>query len=399
MVLNLWNSLRGYVVIEVSGFSVERFMNLATHKGVYIWDVRFEGSAAQMKVSVRAFRLLRGCARKTKCVIKIKSKHGLPFLAFRYRKRKILACGILFFAIVVYFLSSFVWLVEVSGNERVAAADILRQVSAEGLKAGARKSHIDTGQLEQILFTRFPELTWADIYIKGTKAVISVAEALPEQEFIDRTTPCDIVAKKDGLIIGMATSAGTPLKREYDVVKKGEMLVKGEIVAGNDETGEIREYVRARAEVWAKLYYDMTFFVPYVYTEKEYTGRNSRGYRLNFFNRNINLINAGNPFENYDKIVSHKQMNFGEDYPLPIIMITDKLREFVPVERTRDAAQAMELAEKIANSRIIREFDFETDIYDKEFKFEEEDNGMRVTVLITALERIDEAVPIQPWER
>ena len=75
MVLNVWNSLRGYVVIEVSGFSVERFINLATHRGVYIWDVCFEDGAAQMKVSAKAFRLLRYCAKKTKCKIKIKSKN------------------------------------------------------------------------------------------------------------------------------------------------------------------------------------------------------------------------------------------------------------------------------------------------------------------------------------
>jgi len=392
MILGLWSGFRGYVVIEVSGFSVERFMNLATHRGVYIWDVHFEDGVAQMKVSVKAFRLLRGCARKTKCVVRIKSKHGLPFWMFRYRKRKVLLLGVLFFAVAMYVTSSFVWLVEVSGNEQIAASDILRQVAAEGLKAGAHKSKIDEDRLEQLLFARFPEITWADIYLKGTKALISVAEALPEQEFVDRTTPCNIVAKKDGLIIGMSTSSGTPLKKEHDVVKKGEVLVSGEIVAGNDDIGEIREYVRARAEVWAKLYYDMTLFVPYAYTEREYTGKTVRGYRLNLFGRNINLISTGNKFENYDKIVTRKQINFGQDYPLPFIVITDEYREFVPRERLRGEEDAKELAERMVTARIIREFDFETDIYDKELNFLPEGDGIRVKAMITALERIDEAV-------
>ena len=392
MVLDIWNKFRGYVVIEVSGFSVERFMNLATYKGVYIWDVRFEEGTTQMKVSAKAFRLLRGCARKTKCTIKIISKHGLPFWAFRYRKRKILLWGIVFFVLVMYTMSSFVWLIEVSGNEQIASSDILRQLSGGGLNVGVRKSKVDQSRLELILYTRFPEITWADIYIKGTKALISVAEALPEQEFIDRTTPCDILAKKDGLIIGMAVSAGTPLKKEYDVVKAGEVLVSGKITAENDGVGQIYEYIRARAEVWAKLYYEMTLFVPYTYTEKEYTGKKCQGYRLNFFNRNINLINAGNKFVNYDKIVSHRQLNFGEDYPLPIIIITEQCREFVLVERIRDDEQAREIAERMVNSRIMREFDFETDIYDKALSFKQEENGIRVSALITALERIDEAV-------
>ena len=40
MFLSVWNYLRGYVTIELSGFSVERFMNLASHKGIYLWDIK-----------------------------------------------------------------------------------------------------------------------------------------------------------------------------------------------------------------------------------------------------------------------------------------------------------------------------------------------------------------------
>ena len=54
MFLTIWNYLRGYVVIEVSGFSVERFINLAAHKGVYIWDVNRVGGKTLMKVSTKA---------------------------------------------------------------------------------------------------------------------------------------------------------------------------------------------------------------------------------------------------------------------------------------------------------------------------------------------------------
>jgi similar to stage IV sporulation protein len=190
----------------------------------------------------------------------------------------------------------------------------------------------------------------------------------------------------------MATSAGTPLKKEHDVVRQGEVLVSGEIVAGSYDTGEIKEYVRARAEVWAKLYYDLTLFVPYQYTEKVFTGRTDRGYRLNFFNRNINLINAGNKFANYDKIRTHRQMSFGADYPLPIILITDECREFIPTERLRSLEQVMELGERMVTARVIREFDFETDIHGKELEFVLEENGVRVNALITAVERIDEAI-------
>jgi len=79
MFLSVWNYLRGYVTIEVSGFSVERFMNLASHKGIYLWDIKKYKSKIQMKVSIKGFKLLKSCAKKTKCKIVIVEKKGCPF--------------------------------------------------------------------------------------------------------------------------------------------------------------------------------------------------------------------------------------------------------------------------------------------------------------------------------
>ena len=124
MFLILWNYIRGYVAIEVSGFSVERFMNLAVHKGVYIWDVDKRSASVSMKVSVKGFRMLRSCAKKTKCKISIVGKTGLPFVAFRYRRRGIYIFGALLFVFALYFLSSFVWLIEIQGNDRIGKESI-----------------------------------------------------------------------------------------------------------------------------------------------------------------------------------------------------------------------------------------------------------------------------------
>ena len=41
MFLALWYYLHGYVMITVSGFSVERFVNMATFRGIYLWNIWF----------------------------------------------------------------------------------------------------------------------------------------------------------------------------------------------------------------------------------------------------------------------------------------------------------------------------------------------------------------------
>ena len=49
MFLALWNYIRGYVIIYVTGFSVERFINMAVNKGIFIWDVIQEKNMVIMK--------------------------------------------------------------------------------------------------------------------------------------------------------------------------------------------------------------------------------------------------------------------------------------------------------------------------------------------------------------
>lgn len=53
MFLALWNYIRGYVIIYVTGFSVERFINMAVNKGIFIWDVIQEKNMVIMKASVK----------------------------------------------------------------------------------------------------------------------------------------------------------------------------------------------------------------------------------------------------------------------------------------------------------------------------------------------------------
>ncbi len=396
MILQMLNGVRGYVVIEVSGFSVERFVNLATRKGVYIWDLESSGSSVRMKVSARGFKELHICARKTKCKIKIESKHGYPFVAFKYRKRKVLTYGVVLFLGLIYVMSSFVWLIEINGNERVGNEEIMNALSGNGLKVGVFKAKADIDSLEEALLVQFKDLSWVDIYMKGTKVTVSVAEVLPRQELIDRQSPANIIAKKDGLIMSIATSAGTPKVKEHDVVKKGDLLVSSELIVKEDETGTIKEYVRARSEVWGKMYNEIEFTVPFEYTEKEYTGEIYKGYSINVINKNLNLIKPSKNYANYDKITSRKQLKFGENYPLPIIISTEDYREFKPIKKIYSEEQAKQIAEKIINNRVIREFEFEADIYDKQIEFVSDGKSLLVKALITSFERIDELQEFTP---
>jgi similar to stage IV sporulation protein len=297
MFLSIWNYLRGYVTIEVSGFSVERFMNLASHKGIYLWDIKKYKSKIQMKVSIKGFKLLKNCASKTKCKIKIVEKRGCPFFIHKYRKRKVMASGVLIFFGLLYFLSSFIWLIEVKGNERIDSQDLMKALNDYGLKIGILKMKVDIDEVEGFLRDSFPDIAWTAVEIKGTKLTIELTETVEKPLIVDRSTPCNLIAQKTGLIVSITTRSGTPKVKANDVVKKGDLLVSGEIILKEDEEGVEKKYVHADADIIAKTRYELTYDQDLYYIEKQYTNNIKKQYAIKFLDKEFKL---------YKKDISYK---------------------------------------------------------------------------------------------
>jgi len=90
LIFRLWNYIRGYVIIFVEGYFLEKFVNICTRRQILLWDIqRDRNSKMTLKVSIRGFKMLKPVAKKTGCRVKILEKRGLPFLLNRYRTGKL----------------------------------------------------------------------------------------------------------------------------------------------------------------------------------------------------------------------------------------------------------------------------------------------------------------------
>ncbi|MCL2215950.1 MAG: sporulation protein YqfD [Defluviitaleaceae bacterium] len=395
--LGIWQFTKGYVRLAVTGFSVERFLNMAAYRGVYLWDVERTPKGVELNVSINGFKKLKGCARKTKCRTKIIQKNGLPFILHRYRKRKLLVGGILFFLTGLFVLSSFIWRIEIEGNDFLHQDTVMAFLEEQGLRTGALKFRLDDRELQRAILNNFPEVSWADVHTRGTRTTILIAEALPSQELLDRQSPTHVIATSEGLITAIVTGAGAPMVRQNDVVRPGDMLVSGILELEPDTPGTALVYVHAYAEIWARRYHPIEFSVPFAYEEKIFTGRTANSHSLQLLfvgNRRITLPSGGNSFNSYDRITTRHQIGASGNYPLPFVLITEHYMEFTPQPRTRTPEEARDLAERLITSRIIREFDFGIDIVGRQVEFQETPDALIVTALITTHERIDKQVPI-----
>ncbi len=129
--------------------------------------------------------------------MEIVDKIGLPFLFHKFKNRKMLGAGILIFLILVIFLSSILWEIEVFGNEIINSQAIMQVLERENIKLGMIKYKIDKDYIEGILLNEFEIFSFVSLKIKGgTKLLIEVKEQLLIPEQINTSIPCNIVANK-----------------------------------------------------------------------------------------------------------------------------------------------------------------------------------------------------------
>ena len=338
--LKVYNYIRGFLTITVEGYFIERFLNICTRRNIYLWNVRRRGTnKMSMNISINGFKKLGTVGYKSKSAVKIVRRRGWPFLIKKYKKRHAFFAGIIVFVAMVILMTSFVWAVEVTGNDTVSKSDIKEALARAGLKTGMPRFQIDVDDIENNIMMERDDLIWVGINIKGTRAKVEVKERRQIPDIIPEDQPCNIVARIDGVIESIDVRSGEKLAKIGDVVSAGEFLVSGALPS--DVVGV--RYVHARADVFAKTWHEETRKIVYIIEEHNLTGRFQNKNSLEIFGFRINFyINSGNSYSNYDIINSEKQYGFGENYLLPIQMNFETCREIDIVTKELSEEEAYE---------------------------------------------------------
>jgi similar to stage IV sporulation protein len=220
----IFDRLGGTVQVKLTGSHTERILNLLLSRGVYIWDVRAGEGGMALKVRASGFKALEQVAQANGCGVEIVKKSGLPFVRRALRRRLGLGAGALLFVGLLYAATSFIWLVSVSGGNKVSEGDIMAVMRENGLYPGAFKRNFDRLQVEKALLKRLSRLAYAEISVNGVRASVTVVEKVwPE----DGAGPRDLVARRAGVIEEVLVLEGTARVRAGEAVRAGEVLIAG----------------------------------------------------------------------------------------------------------------------------------------------------------------------------
>lgn len=271
----LWTWFVGYLVVRFKGPNVERVLNAAAQNGIVLWRIeRLTTDIVVARLTVQQFKELRPILREFRVGAAVFERQGFPFILAELKRRLFFIVGLAAVSVMILYLSSFVWFIEVIGSEDIPADHILDVAVTNGLYSGLPKTAVNTAALEAALLSNFPDLAWANVRVEGTRAIIEVVER--QKDEYDPSVIGDIIAAFGGVVTDVFVARGTALVHPGDVVEPGDVLISGTYYDTRGQRQQGRAQGKVLAKIWREAFAETALFEDYQLE----TGQTSTQWRL-----------------------------------------------------------------------------------------------------------------------
>ena len=353
----LINLLRGYVILEAAGAFPERLLNLCAQNRLQFWKLNWiDETSFTFRIALSDRKRLDELAQRSMCQLTERGRRGAAVAAERIIERRWgFLAGLAVCFLAVSFLSRFLLVIDVTGNETVPTAIILSQLQRVGVRPGAYGPSIPQKEAANAALLGLPGLSYLAINIYGTRAEVVVHEAEKKPEMLEEDIPTDVVAKADGIIEEIQANSGRAMFQDGDIVAKGEVLISGDLDLKEPEYGTVdlgHLIVHAAGSVTARTWRTLEETIPLTYQAKVYTGEERTGYGIKILWNDLDFFeNSSISQGRYDKITRTEQIA-PFDRPLPVWVTTTTLRPYTLEERSIDGEEAAARLEQVLLARL-----------------------------------------------
>ena len=379
------NSIKGKYTLRAQGSFPERILNIASSKGIYVYDVRCgKDNSIEFCLSKKgAVQLLEFNAEGI--TLSLLKKGGLPVFMRRYKKRAALIILPVFVILITAIFSLFVWKINITGGDNALRADIKNELRKNGVYIGALKHKIDRYGVKRNCILNIDSLSWIWVDIKGTTAYVKLHERESAPDLLEIKEPSDVIATHSGVIEKMQIYCGVPLFKEGMTVEKGQTLVTGIFRSENENIPTY--YHHARADVILRLTESKTYDIPKKEVKKIPTGNKKNVFSVNFKKNNVKFsLNSGISYSDYDKIEKTVKIPF-----LPVSFSKTEYHEADVIYEDVDTARAIKEHRKNFTQALEKE---NMNILSVTEDSENLPDRIKVTFNAQCLVRTDKEIPI-----
>ena len=370
----LYRYFWGYLKVCFYGEFPEKVLNFCADKGISFWGAKSVDKGITVFISIKDFYSLPAAIKGSKIRVHIEKKYGFPFIFSRYKKRWGLFVGVIIFVAFLEVMSSFIWIIDINGNDKVKNEEIIVALREMGIYEGVQKDKISAKNDSQRLLLKMDKLAWASLNIEGSRLTVNVTETQKKEDKNNR--PCNLKAEFDGVIKKIDLKSGNSVVKVGDTVKKGDVLVSGII----ENAGGTR-FVCSEGEVIAEITRTLEVKCPYTVNKTIETGEKKNRRVLEIFTLKIPLF-LGDETRECNSSSDKKQLRlFGVNLPIRIYEKEYRYTKNAEITKTEDIIKS-ELQSEM-EKKLKRETKTDYKIKSTQFTDNGEEISLKTTVVYT----------------
>lgn len=239
-----------YFWIEIKGKNPKRFLMELIKQKICIETVKYKQKSIYLKVSYTEYQKIKKL--KTIYEINIIKTVGKQRAINIIKKYKTQILSLLLSIVLCVILSKLILVINID-TENKQIKQIIKDTLTENniTLYSKQKSYQELSKISKIIKqNNINKIEWVELSRKGTILNIKVIERVVNDNTKDNSYK-DIVASKNGYIKKIYSRKGQLLKNIDDYVKKGDIIISGNIYRNE----EVIEKVKAEGKVYAEVWY------------------------------------------------------------------------------------------------------------------------------------------------
>lgn len=365
--------------VKVTGKNVKRFIKQVYKMGIFLRDIKYLGKSVYIRLDKENYLKLLDI--KTIYNVELKKVYGLERIKQLIFRHYIFVCAIIFGFLLLIFLTKVIQEVEVVHAKKEIRDIVYKELENRGIKKYRFILNFDKQEkiAKDIMENNKDKIEWLEIERIGVKYVVRVEERIIKSERKQNSNR-HIVAKKDGIITKIEASKGEITKKINDFVKKGDIIISGNIM--KDE--EIKSTTSAEGVVFAETWYQVEIDMPLHYKEVQRTNRKKKTITFQFLNKKYS-------FPNFTKYKNKKTNNIFsvKNNLLPIGISYDSEEELKVIDQVYTYDEASNEAVILAEEKLKEKLGEDDKIISRK-KLKTEPKGS--TILVKVFFKVNEDI-------
>ncbi|MEL7657358.1 MAG: sporulation protein YqfD [Bacillota bacterium] len=375
--------------IKVEGFEQQKLLSECLRKGITIKDIHtiseIEMYLTLMDWDYREFEKLA----KNKYQLTIINESGYKPAIRKTFARKSTIVGLILFALILFYQSTFVSEIRILGYETFTEAQIRDSLREAGLYEGCSKS-VDLKEVKLHIYQDLDKIAWIGVKYIGNLAEVTIVEGTITPKPVDKSKPCSIVAEKSGYIVKTIPREGVTVVSAGAFVKEGDVLISGIVPLRNTAYGTsaaaiTERYVHADGEAYAKVPHRISFYQEKYEDVIEATGNRLFGFRMDFGDLKINTAKI---LYTYDNSLYTERILLKLIRPIPITLGLVQINEVEVTRLERSQPEIRKEANRQVRYALKEIIPKNTQILNKSLKFSSGENIIEVAIMLETLEEI-----------